>query len=184
MQLWHEQAHQYRTEMQDFKKITSEAMRGLRNDHAMMFKDLEGASAQVHLVEREMDYVETQNSPRACANRADKVLEQDAWGLQERDEAEEEEDWQELQSSVSGELGEVCSYFRQTTSGDIQSFKYIHGNKPRRVKSHKINRSCGLYYPHYKSQQASHQTFFRTVVLEKLCLWKIGRQTQHYNKCF
>uniref|UniRef100_A0A3B3XZP7 Olfactomedin-like domain-containing protein n=1 Tax=Poecilia mexicana TaxID=48701 RepID=A0A3B3XZP7_9TELE len=79
MQLWHEQAHQYRTEMLDFKKLTSEAMTGIKNDHSMMFKDLKGASARVDLVETEMDYVETQNSPRACANNAEKVLEQEAW---------------------------------------------------------------------------------------------------------
>uniref|UniRef100_A0A3B5MHG7 Olfactomedin-like 3a n=1 Tax=Xiphophorus couchianus TaxID=32473 RepID=A0A3B5MHG7_9TELE len=73
MQLWHEQAHQYRTEMLDFKKLTSEAMTGIKNDHSMMFKDLKGASARMDLVEREMDYVETQNSPRACATKAEKV---------------------------------------------------------------------------------------------------------------
>uniref|UniRef100_A0A3B3UBQ0 Olfactomedin-like 3a n=1 Tax=Poecilia latipinna TaxID=48699 RepID=A0A3B3UBQ0_9TELE len=82
MQLWHEQAHQYRTEMLDFKKLTSEAMTGIKNDHSMMFKDLKGASARVDLVETEMDYVETQNSPRACANNAEKVLEQEAWAKQ------------------------------------------------------------------------------------------------------
>uniref|UniRef100_A0A3B5MM57 Olfactomedin-like 3a n=1 Tax=Xiphophorus couchianus TaxID=32473 RepID=A0A3B5MM57_9TELE len=82
MQLWHEQAHQYRTEMLDFKKLTSEAMTGIKNDHSMMFKDLKGASARMDLVEREMDYVETQNSPRACATKAEKVLEQEAWAKQ------------------------------------------------------------------------------------------------------
>ncbi|KAM4570992.1 olfactomedin-like protein 3B [Fundulus diaphanus] len=109
MQMCHEQAHQYRTEMLDFKKLTSETMTGLRNDHSVMFKDLEGASARVDLVEREMDYVETQNSPRACANKADKVLEQEAWGLQERDVLEG--DWEELQSKVS-DCVEMISGFR------------------------------------------------------------------------
>ncbi|XP_041860161.1 olfactomedin-like protein 3B [Melanotaenia boesemani] len=100
MQLWDVQFHRYHTEMLDFKKLTAQAVEGLRNDHKMMFKDLEGASAQVDRVEREMDYVETQTSPRACANKADKVVEQEAWGLQEREE-EEEEDWEELHSKVS-----------------------------------------------------------------------------------
>ncbi|KAG7231508.1 hypothetical protein INR49_011610 [Caranx melampygus] len=49
----------------------------------MLIKDLEGAAVRVDRVEREMDYVETQTSPRACANKADKVLEQGGWGLQE-----------------------------------------------------------------------------------------------------
>lgn len=105
MQLWHEQSHRYHTEMLDFKKLTTEAVDGLRTEHSMMLKDLDGAAARVDRVEREMDYVETQTSPRACANKADKVVEQGAWGLEEsRGEEEEEEDWEELHSRVSGEL--------------------------------------------------------------------------------
>uniref|UniRef100_A0A3Q0SFI4 Olfactomedin-like 3a n=1 Tax=Amphilophus citrinellus TaxID=61819 RepID=A0A3Q0SFI4_AMPCI len=78
MQLWHEQSHQYHTEMKDFKKLTAEAMDGLKTEHSILFKDLEGAAVRVDRVEREMDYVETQTSPRACGNRADKVVEQEA----------------------------------------------------------------------------------------------------------
>lgn len=174
MQLRHEQAHQYRTEMLDFKKLTSEAMTGIKNDHSMMFKDLKGASARVDLVEREMDYVETQNSPRACATKAEKVLEQEAWGLQERDEVEEEEDWEELQSRVSGEFEEVCSYFSQTTSRDIQSFKFIHGKKPRRVKTHDFYRSCSLYYPHYTSHRHHIKHFTRLLSWKSYASGKQG----------
>ncbi|KAM9342891.1 olfactomedin-like protein 3B [Pholidichthys leucotaenia] len=102
MQLWHEQSHQYHREMQDFKKLTAEAMNGVRNEHIMLFKDLEGAAVRTERVEREMDYVETQTSPRACANRADKVVEQEAWGLEvSRGEDEEEGEWEELQPRVS-----------------------------------------------------------------------------------
>ncbi|XP_042348027.1 olfactomedin-like protein 3B isoform X2 [Plectropomus leopardus] len=101
MQLWHDQSHRYHTELLDFKKLTAEAMDGLKNEHGMMFKDLEGAAARVDRVEREMDYVETQTSPRACANKADKVVEQGAWGLEESRGGEEEEDWQELHSRVT-----------------------------------------------------------------------------------
>lgn len=105
MQLWHEQSHRYHTEMMDFKKLTAEAMDGLRNEHSLLFKDLEGAAVRVDRMEREMDYVETRTSPRACANKAEKVVEQGAWGLEEaRGEEEEEEDWEELYSRVSGEL--------------------------------------------------------------------------------
>lgn len=105
MQLWHEQSRRYHTEMQDFKKLTAETMDGLRQEHGMLFKDLEGAAVRVDRMEREMDYVETQTSPRACVNKADKVVEQGAWALEEsRGEEEEEEDWEELHSRVSGEL--------------------------------------------------------------------------------
>lgn len=105
MQLWHAQSHRYHTELHDFKKLTSEAVDGLKSEHGALFKDLEGAAVRVDRVEREMDYVETQTSPRACANRADKVVEQGAWRLEEgRREEEEEDDWEELHSRVSGEL--------------------------------------------------------------------------------
>lgn len=80
-------------------------MDGLKNEHSMLLQDLEGARLRVDRVEREMDYMETQTSPRACANKADKVVEQGAWGLEEsRGEEEEEEDWEELHATVSGEL--------------------------------------------------------------------------------
>ncbi|GAA6216675.1 olfactomedin-like protein 3B [Lates japonicus] len=102
MQFWHEQSHRYHTELLDFKKLTAETMDGLRKEHSMLFKDLEGATVRVDRVEREMDYVETQTSPRACTNQADKVVERGVWGLEEsRGEEEEDEDWEELQPRVS-----------------------------------------------------------------------------------
>lgn len=105
MQFWHEQSIRFHTEMRDFKKLTAEAMDGLKNEHSLLQRDIEGTVIQVDRVEREMDYVETRTSPRACANKADKVVEQGAWGLEEnRGEQEEEEDWEELYSRVSGEL--------------------------------------------------------------------------------
>ncbi|XP_054912872.1 olfactomedin-like protein 3B [Poeciliopsis prolifica] len=151
MQLWHEQAHQYRTEMLDFKKLTSEAMTGIKNDHSMMFKDLKGASARVDLVEREMDYVETQNSPRACANKAEKVLEQEAWGLQERDEVEEEEDWEELQSRVS-DCMEIISGIRSVKIlKRIGSPKGMWTRDPKSSKLYVFNGTSGDTVYEFKS---------------------------------
>uniref|UniRef100_A0A3Q4BIV5 Olfactomedin-like domain-containing protein n=1 Tax=Mola mola TaxID=94237 RepID=A0A3Q4BIV5_MOLML len=83
MQFWHEQCHRYHTELLDFKKHTAEAMDGLKNGHGVLLRDLEGAAVRVDRVEREMDYVEALTSPRACASKAEKVLEQEAWGLEE-----------------------------------------------------------------------------------------------------
>ncbi|XP_007570834.1 olfactomedin-like protein 3B [Poecilia formosa] len=150
MQLWHEQAHQYRTEMLDFKKLTSEAMTGIKNDHSMMFKDLKGASARVDLVETEMDYVETQNSPRACANNAEKVLEQEAWGLQERDEVEEE-DWEELQSRVS-DCVEIISGIRSVKIlKRIGSPKGMWTRDPKSSKLYVFNGTSGDTVYEFKS---------------------------------
>lgn len=112
MQFWHEQSNRYHAELKDFKKRTAEAMDRLGNEHSALFKDLQGAAVRVDRVEREMDYVEAQNSPRACSNKADKVLEQGAWGLEEsRGEEVEEKEWEELNSRVSGELQGITYMF-------------------------------------------------------------------------
>lgn len=121
MQLWRDQFHHYHTEMLDFKKLTAEVMDGLRKEHGLMAKDLEGAAERMDRVEREMEYVESQTSPRACAKQADKVVEQEAWGLQEREE-EEDEDWTQLHSRVSGELNEI----RRHPSNSDHSQKLQH----------------------------------------------------------
>lgn len=125
MQFWHEQSNRYHTELKDFKKRTAGAMDGLRNEHSTLFKDLQGAAVRVDRVEREMDYVETQNSPRACSNKADKVLEQGAWGLEEsRGEEVEEKEWEELNSRVSGELQGITYMF--LLDDCLSSFIFIH----------------------------------------------------------
>uniref|UniRef100_A0A3B3Z4K0 Olfactomedin-like domain-containing protein n=2 Tax=Poecilia mexicana TaxID=48701 RepID=A0A3B3Z4K0_9TELE len=137
--------------MLDFKKLTSEAMTGIKNDHSMMFKDLKGASARVDLVETEMDYVETQNSPRACANNAEKVLEQEAWGLQERDEVEEEEDWEELQSRVS-DCVEIISGIRSVKIlKRIGSPKGMWTRDPKSSKLYVFNGTSGDTVYEFKS---------------------------------
>lgn len=79
-------------------------MDGLRDDHGVLLKDVAGVTTRVERVDREMDRVESWSAPRACASKADKVLEQGAWGLEEVRGGEEEEEWEELQWKVSGEL--------------------------------------------------------------------------------
>lgn len=106
MEMWHVQSHRYHTELQDFRRRTAETMDGLSKDHNVLLRDLEGAAARVEHVERDMDHVETQTSPRACVNKADKVVEQGAWSVDEsREEEDEDEDWEKVHS-VSGEKQE------------------------------------------------------------------------------
>lgn len=80
------------------------AVDGLKTDHGVLLKDVEGVAARVEQVDRNMDQVESWSAPRVCASKADKVLEQGAWGLQEVRGGEKEEEWEELHSQVSGEL--------------------------------------------------------------------------------
>ncbi|CAG6021887.1 unnamed protein product [Menidia menidia] len=143
MQLWHEQFHQHHTEMLDFKKLTAEAMNGLRSEHSMIFKDLDGASVRVDRVEREMDYVETHTAPRACVNRVDKVVEQEAWGLMERQEEEEEDNWEELHSRVS-DCAEIISSIRSVKIlKRVGSSKGMWTRDPRSSKVYVFNGTSG-----------------------------------------
>ncbi|XP_056279379.1 olfactomedin-like protein 3B [Pseudoliparis swirei] len=149
MQLWHEQSHRYHTELLDFKKLTAETMDGMRGQHSVMFKDLEGAAVRVDRVEREVDCVEIQTSPRACSNKADKVVEQGAWrlkesrGEKEEEEDEEDKDWEELHSSVS-DCVEIISGIRS-----VKILKRVGGPKgmwtrdPRSSKVYVFNGTSG-----------------------------------------
>uniref|UniRef100_A0A3Q1GIU3 Olfactomedin-like 3a n=1 Tax=Acanthochromis polyacanthus TaxID=80966 RepID=A0A3Q1GIU3_9TELE len=144
MQLWHDLSQRYHTEMKDFKKLTAEAMDGLRNDHSTLFKDLEGAGVRVDRVEREMDYVEAQTSPRACALKTEKVVEQEAWGLQEsRVEEEDEEEWEELLSRVS-DCVEIISGIRSVKIlKRVGSPKGMWTRDPRSSKVYVFNGTSG-----------------------------------------
>ncbi|KAM6982472.1 olfactomedin-like protein 3B [Tautogolabrus adspersus] len=145
MQFWHDQSHRYHTELQDFKKLTAEAMDALSKEHSLLFKDLEGASVRVDRVEREMDYVETQTSPRACAKKADKVVEQGAWGLEESrgEEEEEEEEWEEVQSRLS-DCVEILSGIRSVKIlKRVGSPKGMWTRDPRSSKVYVFNGTSG-----------------------------------------
>ncbi|KAI9515651.1 hypothetical protein NQZ68_023301 [Dissostichus eleginoides] len=143
MQLWHDQSRRYHTELLDFKKLTAEAMDGLRNDHSTILEDLTGAGVRVDRVEREMDFVEIQTSPRACANKADRVVEHEAWGLQESRGEEEGEDWEVLQSRVS-DCVEIISGIRSVKIlKRVGSPKGMWTRDPRSSKVYVFNGTSG-----------------------------------------
>lgn len=128
MHLWHGESHRYHRELRDFQKLTAKTMEVLKQEHSELLKDLEGANVRVGQVEREMDYVEAQTSPRACVNEADKVVEQGAWVLEEsrgEEEEEEEQDWEELTSQVSGELQTEEHSLTSVSLRDECSFEFM-----------------------------------------------------------
>ncbi|TMS16497.1 Olfactomedin-like protein 3B, partial [Larimichthys crocea] len=130
--------------MRDFKKLTAEAMDGLKNEHSLLQRDIEGTVVQVDRVEREMDYVETRTSPRACANKADKVVEQGAWGLEEnRGEQEEEEDWEELYSRVSDCVEIISSIRSVKILKRVGSPKGMWTRDPRSSRVYVFNGTSG-----------------------------------------
>ncbi|XP_071398019.1 olfactomedin-like protein 3B [Centroberyx affinis] len=144
MELWHEQTHRYHTELQDFKKLTAVTMDGLGKEHSALLKDLEGAAVRVDRVEREMDYLETQTSPRACVNKADKVVEQGAWSVEERrGDEEEEEDWEEVHSRVSDCVDIISSIRSVKILKRVGSPKGMWTRDPRSSKVYVFNGTEG-----------------------------------------
>ncbi|XP_021421735.1 olfactomedin-like protein 3B [Oncorhynchus mykiss] len=77
MLIWHEQSNRYNTELRHFKKQTAEFIKGLNQDHGTLRQDLEGTGVRVDRVEREMDYIETQNPAKPCVNQADRMVDVD-----------------------------------------------------------------------------------------------------------
>ncbi|XP_010873630.1 olfactomedin-like protein 3B [Esox lucius] len=77
MLIWHEQSNRYSTELRDFKKRTAQFIGGLNEDHSNLRQDLEGAGVRVDRVERELDYIETQNPARPCVTHADRMVDVD-----------------------------------------------------------------------------------------------------------
>lgn len=104
MQLYQQQSGGFHTDLQNFRKRAAESVDGLKNRHLDLVKDLERAVVRLERLERDMEVLELRTSPRACANAADKVLEQEVW-IREEEEEEEgwEEGWEEVYSTVSGE---------------------------------------------------------------------------------
>uniref|UniRef100_A0A3B3ZSM5 Olfactomedin-like domain-containing protein n=1 Tax=Periophthalmus magnuspinnatus TaxID=409849 RepID=A0A3B3ZSM5_9GOBI len=101
MQLWHDQNRQYHSEQQDFKKLTHELMEGLGRDYIALYKDLSGTEVRVDRAEKEMEYVETWTSPRACVHPEEKVLERGEWSLKESRVPEgEEHDCEDVIASI------------------------------------------------------------------------------------
>ncbi|KAM9785857.1 olfactomedin-like protein 3B [Neosynchiropus ocellatus] len=141
MHLWHQQSRRYHTDLQDFQKLSADAITALKQEHAKLLEDLDGAAVQVDRVEREMDFVASQTSPRACVRKADQVVEQGAWGLEQS--RAEEEDWEELHSRVA-DCEEIISSIRS-----VKILKRVGGPKgtwvrdPRSSKVYLFNGTTG-----------------------------------------
>ncbi|KAL4658559.1 olfactomedin-like protein 3 [Arapaima gigas] len=82
--VWHEQANRYATELREFKQQMVALMESLDKDKEVLRTDLEGVSTRVERVEREMDYLDTQNGAQPCVDVDDKLVEQDLTMVKEK----------------------------------------------------------------------------------------------------
>ncbi|XP_061554274.1 olfactomedin-like protein 3B [Phycodurus eques] len=142
MHLWRDQSRQYRMALQNLHKQSKKTMEGLKQAHGALSTDVEAAAVQLDRVEQDMDFVESRTSPRACANPADRVVEQGVWS-QEESRGEEEEGWQELPSRVT-DCVEIISAIRSVKI--LKRVGYSKGvwiRDPRSSKVYVFNGTAG-----------------------------------------
>ncbi|KAG7477684.1 hypothetical protein MATL_G00072330 [Megalops atlanticus] len=84
---WHEQSNRYASDLREFKQQMVALLENLDKDKDTLRADLSGVSTRVERVEREMDYLETQNGAQPCVDVDDKLVEQDVTVVKERNKA-------------------------------------------------------------------------------------------------
>ncbi|KAM9830764.1 olfactomedin-like protein 3B [Syngnathus typhle] len=142
MHLWQDQSRQYHMQLQDLHKQSQKTMDVLKKAHSSLSTDVEEAALRLNRVERDVDVVGSRTSPRACAKRTDRVVEQGVWS-QEESREEDNDVWEELPSRVT-DCVEIISTIR---SGKI--LKRLGGSKgvwlrdPRSSKVYVFNGTAG-----------------------------------------
>ncbi|XP_030634495.1 olfactomedin-like protein 3A [Chanos chanos] len=85
--LWHEQTSRYASELREFKQQIVSQLEGLDKNKEALRSELETVGTRVDRVEREMDYLETQNGAQPCVDVDDKLVEQQVTVIKERNKA-------------------------------------------------------------------------------------------------
>ncbi|KAJ8390168.1 hypothetical protein AAFF_G00110420 [Aldrovandia affinis] len=85
--VWHEQSNRYATELREFKQLMTALTENLEQGREALHVDLEAVGTRVDRVEREMDYMETQNPAPPCVDVDDKLVEQEVTSIKEKNKA-------------------------------------------------------------------------------------------------
>ncbi|XP_051532374.1 olfactomedin-like protein 3A [Myxocyprinus asiaticus] len=85
--LWHEQTSRYASELREFKQQMVAQLEGLGKSREALQSELDTVGTRVDRVEREMDYLETQNGAQPCVDVDDKLVEQQVMVVKERNKA-------------------------------------------------------------------------------------------------
>ncbi|KAI4889181.1 hypothetical protein NFI96_032656 [Prochilodus magdalenae] len=85
--LWHEQTSRYASELREFKQQMVAQLEGLDKNKEALRSELDSVGARVDRVEREMDYLETQNGAQPCVDVDDKLVEQQVTMAKEKKKA-------------------------------------------------------------------------------------------------
>lgn len=82
--LWHEQTTRYASELRELKQQMVSQLENLDKEKEALRVNLDGVGTRVDRVERELDYLETQNGAQPCVDVDDKLIEQQVTLVQEK----------------------------------------------------------------------------------------------------
>ncbi|XP_035517514.1 olfactomedin-like protein 3A [Morone saxatilis] len=85
--LWHEQTTRYASELRELKQQMVSQLENLDKEKEILRTNLDGVGTRVDRVERELDYLETQNGAQPCVDVDDKLIEQQVTMVQEKQKA-------------------------------------------------------------------------------------------------
>ncbi|CAN9512286.1 unnamed protein product [Ophioblennius macclurei] len=85
--LWHEQTTRYASELRELKQQMVSQLENLDKEKETLRVNLDGVGTRVDRVERELDYLETQNGAQPCVDVDDKLIEQQVTLVEEKQKA-------------------------------------------------------------------------------------------------
>lgn len=100
--MWHEQTTRYASELRELKQQMVSQLENLDKEKEALRTNLDGVGTRVDRVERELDYLETQNGAQPCVDVDDKLIEQQVTLVQEKQK--------EKYLKLSGEIKMCCMW--------------------------------------------------------------------------
>ncbi|XP_026791088.1 olfactomedin-like protein 3A [Pangasianodon hypophthalmus] len=102
--LWHEQTSRYTSELRELKQQIVAQLEGLDKNKEALRSELDAVGVRVDRVEREMDYLGTQNGAQPCVDVDDKLVEQQVTVAKERNKSKYAKltDCSDMVSSIKG----------------------------------------------------------------------------------
>lgn len=85
--MWHEQTNRYASELRELKQQMVSQLENLDKEKETLRMNLDSVGTRVDRVERELDYLETQNGVQPCVDVDDKLIEQQVTLVKERNKA-------------------------------------------------------------------------------------------------
>ncbi|KAM9814162.1 olfactomedin-like protein 3A [Neosynchiropus ocellatus] len=82
--LWHEQTARYASELRELKQQMVSQLENLDKEKEALRVNLDSVGTRVDRVERELDYLETQNGAQPCVDVDDKLIEQQVTLVKEK----------------------------------------------------------------------------------------------------